>query len=368
MSDKMHQNTCKGHKQDGTPCGRRIGLINGYCYHHRDQATEAVAPEGTKTPEGKTFTRRKLLSADGMKRTAKVALGWVASNLAWDGVTELADAVDEPLKELVDVKKLIVPDQPAAPLPESPLSPSLHSIEPEMILVPAGEFLMGSDPLKDKRAIDPEQPQHVLYLPNYYLAKTQVTNAQYWAFLQSTGYERPRHWQDKTPPRGKKKHPAVYVSWNDAIAYCRWLAEVTGRPYRLPTEAEWEKGARGTDGRIYPWGDQWDAKRCNTIESGKADTTPVGAYPQGASPYGLLDMAGNVCEWTSSLYQAYPYRADDGREDLSSSNRRVLRGGAFDYVERDARCASRSWYDPSLRSWGEGFRVAAAHFSHESGL
>ena len=93
----------------------------------------------------------------------------------------------------------------------------------------------------------------------------------------------------------------VHVFWHDAVAYFNWLAEVTSKPYRLPSEAEWEKGARGSDGRIYPWGDQWDVKRCNSLESGKRDTTPVGAYTQGASPYGCLDMAGNVWEWTRSL-------------------------------------------------------------------
>jgi len=190
-------------------------------------------------------------------------------------------------------------------------------IEPEMVLIPDGEFLMGSDPSVDKDARDDEQPQHTLYLPDYYLAKTPVTNAQYAAFVQVT-YRQPGGWKGGKPPSGKEDHPVVNVSWHDAVAYCNWLAEVTGKPYRLPSEAEWEKGARGTDGRIYPWGNRWDAKRCNTGESGKEGTTPVGAYPEGASPYGLLDMAGNVWEWTRSVYKSYPYDPDDGREDLQA--------------------------------------------------
>jgi formylglycine-generating enzyme required for sulfatase activity len=174
--------------------------------------------------------------------------------------------------------------------------------EPEMILIPAGEFLMGSDPSVDKDAWYSEQPQHTLYLPDYYLAETPVTNAQYAAFVQATDHTPPEHWVGGEPPEGKKDHPVVNVSWHDAMAYCRWLAGVTGKPYCLPSEAQWEKGARGSDGRIYPWGNQWDAERCNSWEGGKRDSTSVWAYPQGASPYGLLDMAGNVFEWTRSLW------------------------------------------------------------------
>jgi len=229
--------------------------------------------------------------------------------------------------------------------------------EPEMVLIPAGEFLMGSDPSVDQDAYDDEQPQHTLYLPDYYLAKTPVTSAQYAAFVQATGHEEPEDWKGGKPPRGKEDHPVVYVSWHDAVAYCRWLSEVTGKTYRLPSEAEWEKGARGSDGRIYPWGNQWDAKRCNSDEGGKEDTTPVGAYPQGASPYGLLDMAGNVFEWTRSIKKDYPYNSEDGRENFEAEGPRVLRGGAFGNDRRYVRCAFRDWDLPSNRWYPHGFRV-----------
>jgi formylglycine-generating enzyme required for sulfatase activity len=240
---------------------------------------------------------------------------------------------------------------------------------PEMILIPAGEFLMGSNPSVDKDARDDEQPQHTLYLPDYYLAKAPVTQAQYAAFVQVTGHRvpnvdadwaKPYNWSGSTPPRGKEEHPVVSVSWHDAVAYCNWLAEVTGKPYRLPSEAEWEKGARGSDGRIYPWGNQWDAKRCNTFEGGKGDTTPVRAYPHGASPYGLLDMAGNVWEWTRSVFESYPYVPEDGREDPERGGPRVVRGGSWVIALRFVRCAVRDWDLPDYRSLSLGFRVVVS--------
>jgi serine/threonine-protein kinase len=246
----------------------------------------------------------------------------------------------------------------------------LQPFEPEMILIPAGQFLMGSDPRKDKDTRDEEQPQHTLYLPDYYLAKTLVTNAQYAAFGQATAHNQPGHWTEGRPPGGKEDHPVVNVSWYDTMAYCHWLAEVTGKLYCLPSEAEWEKGARGSDGRIYPWGNQWDAKRCNAGKGLQGDTTPVGAYSQGASPYGLLDMAGNVWEWTRSLWGEdseepdfkYPYNPEDGRENLKTSNDvlRVLRGGSFDFSARRARCAYRGWSYPNLFGWNYGFRVVVS--------
>jgi formylglycine-generating enzyme required for sulfatase activity len=231
-----------------------------------------------------------------------------------------------------------------------------YSFEPEMVLVPGGEFLLGSARGRDQNAHMVEQPQESHHLPDYYLGLTPVTNAQYLAFVQATDRNPPRNWRKGRPPRGKERHPVVNVSWYDAAAYCRWLMGVTGKPYRLPTEAEWEKGARGPDGRIYPWGDRWDPARCNTKESGIEDTTPAGAYPQGASPYGLLDMAGNVWEWTSSLYKDYPYRADDGRENPDSAESRVLRGSSWLNLYDSTRCAYRRSYTPAYGSRIHGFR------------
>ncbi|MBC8252903.1 MAG: formylglycine-generating enzyme family protein [Ardenticatenia bacterium] len=234
--------------------------------------------------------------------------------------------------------------------------------EPDVVLIPAGEFTMGSDPGSDPYAFDDQQPQHTLYLPDYYLAKTPVTNAQYAAFVQAAGHDPPSHWDGGKPPSGKEDHPVVNVTWHDAVAYGNWLAQATGKPYRLPSEAEWEKGARGSDGRIYPWGNQWDVARCNSREGGKGDTTPVGAYPEGASPYGLLDMVGNVWELTRSAYEVYPYDPEDGREDLEASDatRRTARGGSFGDDQRLVRCAFRTEIGPLARFRGTGFRVMLA--------
>jgi formylglycine-generating enzyme required for sulfatase activity len=253
--------------------------------------------------------------------------------------------------------------EPSRPTPKvrrrEEAAPARQPFEPEMVLIPAGEFLMGSDPSVDKTAEDNEQPQHILSLPDYYLAKTPLTNAQYAAFVQATGHKQPRHWEGGKPPKGKEDHPVFYVSWHDAMAYCNWLAEVTGKPYRLPSEAEWEKGARGSDGRIYPWGNRWDAERCNNLQGGPLDSTPVGAYPEGASPYGLLDMAGNVWEWTRSLYRDYPYDPEDGREDVKAKGGRVLRGGSWYSSLVGARCIVRVRYVPDVSYYFIGFRLVS---------
>ena len=139
------------------------------------------------------------------------------------------------------------------------------------------------------------------------------------------------------------------ISWHDTLAYCQWLSAVTGKPISLPSEAQWEKAARGDkDRREYPWGEQFDAARCNCAELGIGDTTPVGIFPDGASPYGCLDMAGNVWEWTRSAWADYPYDPRDGRERLDAGDdvARVLRGGSFDDGARVVRCGLRLRYSP----------------------
>jgi len=202
--------------------------------------------------------------------------------------------------------------------------------EPVWVAIPEGEFTMGEG-----------SEAHRVRLPAYSISKVPITNAQYQLFVQASEHEPPSHWNGKRVPRGKEVHPVVNVSWHDAIAYCRWLSEVTKKEISLPSEAQWEKAARGAeDARGYPWGDTFDAARCNVHESGFGGTTPVGVFLNGASPYGCLDMAGNVWEWTRSRYGAYPYRANDGREPAQTEGQMVLRGGSFDYFRAYALCLS----------------------------
>jgi formylglycine-generating enzyme required for sulfatase activity len=239
--------------------------------------------------------------------------------------------------------------------------------EPESVEVPAGVFLMGSPAGEDIPGY--ECPQHEVALPAYHIGKYPLTNVQYAEFIKQTKHPAPQKvgWFGQTPPRDKLDHPVVGVSWYDAVAYCRWLSEQTGRPYRLPTEAEWEKAARGTDGRLYPWGNEWDPGRCNC--SGR-DTTAVTAYPVGQSPYGCFDMVGNVWQWTSTLWGSnwqeaafvYPYSLSDGREKLDAATavHRLFRGGSYSEAISQLRCSARAWYAPDHKDRRRGFRVVMA--------
>ncbi|MBE0669877.1 MAG: SUMF1/EgtB/PvdO family nonheme iron enzyme [Anaerolineales bacterium] len=220
----------------------------------------------------------------------------------------------------------------------------------EFMRVSAGEFLMGDE----KSTVD------ISY--DYWMARYPVTNELYNAFIKSQGIFHPVSGWEKL-----KDHPVVYVKWRDTVAYCQWLNQLLKSELpldlvlRLPTEAEWEKAARGIDGREYPWGNQFDKNKCNTAEGGKGGTTPVGLYsPQGASPYGCIDMAGNALEWTHSIFKRYPYKDNDEREDELSSETRVLRGGSFDFDRIYARCACRSAYSVRYPDHYLGFRTVVA--------
>ncbi len=280
----------------------------------------------------------------------------------------------------------------AATLPQHLLLDLGQGATISLARVPAGEFVMGSAgpedaapsgsapasgsaaasaasasaAAADSLARDDEKPQHKLWLPEYRLAKYPVTVAQYRAFLQATGYPL----EGAEGMAAPDDHPVTGVSWHDALAFCEWASYVSGRSVSLPSEAEWEKAARGTDGRIYPWGNRWDPGRCNSQgqETGPGSTTPVGHYsPQGDSPYGCADMAGNVWEWTRSLWGKdvgepdfrYPYRPDDGRENAHAGDDilRVVRGGAYYSGEALVRCALRDCFGPDDREASNGFRV-----------
>jgi formylglycine-generating enzyme required for sulfatase activity len=168
---------------------------------------------------------------------------------------------------------------------------------------------------------------------------------------------RPMTWDD--PAFNHPAQPVVGISWYEARAYCRWLSAQSGQPYRLPTEAEWEAAARGPEGRNYAWPGEFDPKRCNAFETHVRGTTPPGVFPGGDTPEGLVDMTGNVWEWSSSCHQPYRYHPDDGREDPENAEaRRVVRGGAWFRNRASARCAYRSAYHPDDRGSYLGFRVA----------
>jgi formylglycine-generating enzyme required for sulfatase activity len=240
--------------------------------------------------------------------------------------------------------------------------------EPETILIPAGPFLMGSPP--EENIPDEETPQHKLTLPAYRIGKTPVTNAEYAEFIKRDLQQpvpKKAGWFLREPPADKLDHPVVGVSWYDARAYCRWLSQETGRTYRLPTEAEWEKAARGKKGLLYPWGNDWDADNAN---QGGHDTTHVRAHALGISPYRCYDMVGNVQQWTSTLWGSnvrenafpYPYQAHDGREDLEADQHlhrvyRIHRGGSFRDDPSRLRCSARGYSDPDSKLRWRGFRV-----------
>jgi formylglycine-generating enzyme required for sulfatase activity len=216
----------------------------------------------------------------------------------------------------------------------------------DMVRVPAGTFLMGSD-----SGPQDERPQHKVDLAEFFIDRMPVTNAQFAQFMNVAGvqardgqrwydvddgdariHQRNGKWQ---ADRGFENHPVAEVSWHGAAAYCRWLNK------RLPTEAEWEKAARGTDARKYSWGNDPPDRTKAHFAAGWNDTRPVGSFPDGASPYGLLDAAGNGWEWVSSLYLPYPYDAKDGREDMTRSDVRGTRGGGHDSSAEELTTTNR---------------------------
>lgn len=204
-----------------------------------------------------------------------------------------------------------------------------------------------------------EQPQHTLHLPAFSIGLSLVTNAQYLEYVIATGADFPRVWRGLTYPEGQAEYPVSALPWPSAQGYCKWLAEVCNLPVRLPTEAEWERAARGEDDRFYPWGNEFNPYRINSAESYTRGTTPVFLHsPASDSPWGVAGMSGNVWEWTSSAFMPYPYDPADGREDQSTRVARTVRGGAWMYSRRLARCSAREGLLPDVKSPTVGFRVA----------
>ncbi len=259
------------------------------------------------------------------------------------------------------------PTVTSTPIPPQPGEVSRDNKGISMVYVPAGPFKMGGNAdvglnVCQELCLDcdcqrswfkAEEPVHTVTLDAFYIDQYEVTNARYRKCVEANFCRVPDCGELYSTE--KTKHPVVCVSWNEAKKYCEW------RGIRLPTEAEWEKAARGVDGRTYPWGEGSDCNQTNyrgKDGSCVKDTTPVGTYPNGVSPYNVYDMAGNVQEWVQSEYQNYPYTVDDGRESLTSTNTRVLRGGYFD--SSDVRTSYRGGYEPVGRAVSIGFRCASS--------
>ena len=216
-----------------------------------------------------------------------------------------------------------------------------------MIAIPAGWFTMGSN-------VEDERPPHAVFMDAFEIDQFEVTNEQFEKFVEETGYitdaEKAGDTSWQAYAEGKPNHPVVKVTWNDAKAFCEWAGK------RLPTEVEWEKAARGTDGRTYPWGNEWEVAKANTKEARYRGTTIVGGFPDGASPYGVMDMAGNVAEWTTSWFKAYP--GSDFYSPYFGEKYRVIRGGGWFSDKQLVRTTERSCSSVTLANDDVGFRCA----------
>ncbi len=221
----------------------------------------------------------------------------------------------------------------------------------EMVLVPAGPFVRGSD------EFDLEAPRRTEVLPAFRIDRYPVTCAAYLAFMEATGHPAPPDWPDGRPPTGRLDHPVERVSWHDARAYAAWAGK------RLPTEAEWEKAARGTDGNRWPWGDEFEESRCIVWDHAMAldvTTMPVTAHPSGASPFDVEQLAGNVEEWVED--ELLPYPGSSHSSPMAAGGLRVVKGGSWFYTQEHARGAYRRGLPPDFTGWsqagGPGFRCA----------
>lgn len=304
------------------------------------------------------------------------------SELGWRQAIELSDPRwDADVTRLIAALDPLVEEPPAPVDTRAPVvgarieKPTLpDNFEPETVLIPAGPFVMGSDPVNDPQAFDNELPQLSFLLRDYFIGKYPVTVWQYHAFMLAGGYDQAQYWTNTgweqrqahqwTEPHawsasfaaGDLSLPVVGVSWYEAYAYCQWLSVITGRKFQLPTETKWEKAARGSNNVIYPWGNRWLADRCNTSEVGLNSRTPVGMYsPKGDSPFGVSDMSGNVWEWCLNQWRDSYH--DPASKSPDGSMYRAARGGSWTDSNRYARAACRRGFDPSIRKTWLGFRV-----------
>jgi len=240
--------------------------------------------------------------------------------------------------------------------PPAPLPPQQRAIDGmDVVHVPAGDFIMGGDSAED---YDDEKPAHSVYLDGFWIDKYEVSNAQYRSCVEAGVCRPAAGWE--MAGLGAPEQPVVGVEWGDADSYCRWASG------RLPTEAEWEKAARGTNGDPYPWGIHLADCRYAVLEDesgkgcGREATWPVGSQPDGISPYGALDMSGNVMEWVADNYSAAYYQESPDRNPVGpeSGKNKVLRGGAWTMTLPYVDTTVRFWFPPTTVDWDIGFRCA----------
>jgi formylglycine-generating enzyme required for sulfatase activity len=231
---------------------------------------------------------------------------------------------------------------------------SVEAVDPQLVIVPAGWFFMGSDSGQEN-----ERPIHRVLVDRFQLAATQVTNEEYARFVKSAGSPEPPFWND--PHFDHPRQPVVAVSWFEAVDYCKWLSDARGRNYRLPTEAEWERAARGgVEGKLFPWGDDPPQSLPEYEQRWNHGPEPVARY--GPNAYGLYDICENVHEWCSDWYQAdyYSDSPDRNPQGPAAGNRKASRGGSWRHHIKVTRCAARSSIPPEFKYADYGFRLACS--------
>jgi formylglycine-generating enzyme required for sulfatase activity len=363
---------------------------------------QPIVPSAGGDPESefRRMLRLSRLSLDGEEMTddQRDALCNMGEGLGLSG-GQAEDLIDEYLDEVSDggggaapqtpvktarppvkPKTVVIAPHAAAPAPAAPKTkdpvintspiartqekmkyPSFaNSLGIEMLLVTSGSFSMGSE---QPEAAPHERPITPVTIGCFYMAQFPVTNSQYEQFDKSHAAKR--------APWADGQHPVVYVSSKEAEKFCQWLSTKDGRTYRLPTEAEWEFAARGMEGRTYPWGETFDAGhyanfadrrtsfpwRDPVMDDGYAETSPVGAFPRGASPFGIEDMAGNVFEWCLDYFENYPGKPRVNRRGPTQGQRRIYRGGSWKSKAGSLRASARHFNMPDYSSNDVGFRI-----------
>lgn len=322
-------------------------------------------PEESVTENGKLNPQIVVAIIGGLV-TVAIAL------LSFPPFVRLFEAKESPTPTLSNTQILATTESPTAAivlaLTDTPISSDEANDNNEtMVVIPEGEFIMGSDDGDIN-----ETPAHVVYLDSYSIDRTEVTNAAYKLCVRDGVCQSPIQITSRTRSQyyGNvqfDEYPVIYIDWGMAKTYCEW------RGARLPTEAEWEKAARSENSFIYSWGDGFACHKGNfddeeKIDSyvvpggpncdGYEDTAPVSSYPAGASPYGVMDMNGNVWEWVNSQSSSYPYIENDGRESPSSDSNRVVKGGAFTANNYFSRSSNRRFLSPVTTDDVTGFRCA----------